>query len=105
MRGWLEASLESGDPIPEPRQGESYSGKFLVRLPRSLHRRLAEAANDEGVSLNQYINVALASIITYSSSPAAGLAIGTEHMQTSNFAVREAGKRYRSDPKEKGPLS
>lgn len=34
---------------------EGYSGKVLVRLPRSLHRRLSEAAAIEGVSLNQYI--------------------------------------------------
>lgn len=34
---------------------EGYSGRVLVRLPRSLHRRLTEAAAIEGVSLNQYI--------------------------------------------------
>lgn len=60
MRGWLEVALEMGDAIPEPRPEEDYSGKFVVRVPRSLHRRLVEAAGREGVSLNQYINVALA---------------------------------------------
>jgi len=60
MRGWIEVSLEDGDPIPEPRPEESYSGKFVVRVPRSLHRELVERAEQEGVSLNQYINVALA---------------------------------------------
>lgn len=34
---------------------EGYSGRILVRLPRSLHKRLTEAADIEGVSLNQYI--------------------------------------------------
>lgn len=33
---------------------EGYSGKILLRIPKSLHRRLAEAAKVEGVSLNQY---------------------------------------------------
>lgn len=33
---------------------EGYSGKFLVRVPKSLHKRLAEEAALEGVSLNQY---------------------------------------------------
>jgi len=60
MRGWIEVSLEDGDPIPEPRPPEDYSGKFVVRVPRSLHRELVEHAEREGVSLNQYINVVLA---------------------------------------------
>jgi antitoxin HicB len=60
MRGWLEVALEMGDAIPEPRPEEEYSGKFVVRVPRSLHRELVETADREGVSLNQYINVALA---------------------------------------------
>lgn len=34
---------------------EGYSGKVLIRLPKSLHKRLTEAARIEGVSLNQYI--------------------------------------------------
>jgi len=59
-RAWIEIALEDGDRIPEPRPEEAYSGKFVVRLPRSLHRRLVELAEVEGVSLNQYINVALA---------------------------------------------
>ena len=63
MRGWLEVSLEDGDSIPEPRDLDDYSGKFVVRMPRSLHRDLVEQAADEGVSLNQYVNVALARAI------------------------------------------
>ena len=31
-----------------------YNGKILVRIPRSLHRKLVETARAEGVSLNQY---------------------------------------------------
>jgi antitoxin HicB len=60
MHLWLEVSLEQGDAIPEPRLTEAYSGKFVVRVPRSLHRDLAEMAEREGVSLNQYISTALA---------------------------------------------
>jgi antitoxin HicB len=60
MSLWLEVALEEGLPIPEPRPDENYSGKFVVRVPRSLHRELVETAEQEGVSLNQYINVALA---------------------------------------------
>lgn len=78
MRGWIEVSLEDGDPIPEPRPLEDYSGKFVVRVPRSLHQDLVETADREGVSLNQYINVALARSVgrLVSASPAADEGLG-----------------------------
>ncbi len=60
MCGWIEISLADGDPIPEPRELDDYSGKFVVRVPRTLHRQLVEASADEGVSLNQLVNVLLA---------------------------------------------
>lgn len=56
---WIESSLKSGYQIPEPRAEDEYSGKFVVRVPRSLHRELVQGAVSEGVSLNQYINVVL----------------------------------------------
>ena len=34
---------------------KEYSGKLLLRLPKSLHKALAEEAEKEGVSLNQLI--------------------------------------------------
>ncbi|MFH7030499.1 MAG: type II toxin-antitoxin system HicB family antitoxin [Heteroscytonema crispum UTEX LB 1556] len=52
---WIETAYEAGDDIPVPSSDDSYSGKLLVRMPKSLHRRLAETAEREGVSLNQYI--------------------------------------------------
>lgn len=63
MRGWLEAELKRGNPIPEPRAEEEYSGKFVVRVSKSLHRKLAELAEQDGVSLNQWINTALAEAV------------------------------------------
>lgn len=63
MRGWLKVELMRGTPIPEPRAEEEYSGKFVVRVPKSLHRRLAELAERDGVSLNQWINTALAEAV------------------------------------------
>lgn len=59
MRAWIEISLEDGQSIPEPRPVESYSGKFVVRVPKSLHRELVEAAHRDGVSLNAFIIAAL----------------------------------------------
>ena len=34
---------------------EEYSGRLVLRIPRSLHKALKEAAAVEGVSLNQYM--------------------------------------------------
>ncbi|MGH2844377.1 MAG: type II toxin-antitoxin system HicB family antitoxin [Solirubrobacteraceae bacterium] len=49
---WIAAMREAGRAVPKPGQAEGYSGRWLLRTPRSLHRRLAEQAKREGVSLN-----------------------------------------------------
>ncbi len=54
MEGYIEAKLENGFDVPLPGSEDRYSGKFVVRVPKSLHRSLAAAAEREGVSLNQY---------------------------------------------------
>ena len=53
-KAWLEAALEEGIAIPEPDSLDDYSGQFKLRLPRSLHRSLAEHSQREGISMNQY---------------------------------------------------
>ena len=60
MEGWIEAKLEAGYSIPMPVDSEDYSGKFVLRLPKSLHAKLATEAEQEGVSLNQYVLYKLA---------------------------------------------
>lgn len=56
MELWLEDALEDGAEIPEPvPEEEEFSGKFVVRLPKTLHRKLARNAHRENVSLNQYV--------------------------------------------------
>ena len=54
MEGWIETKLENGFTVPVPLNYDRFSGKFVVRLPKSLHARLAIEAEKEGVSLNQY---------------------------------------------------
>lgn len=67
---WLEAALEEGIDIPEPTSGtDDYSGKLNIRIPKSLHRTLAERAKDEKVSLNQYIMYQLARGTGYQIKP------------------------------------
>ena len=57
---WLSSMLERGMKIPEPVEQEEYSGKFIIRLPKTLDRALAQVSKREGVSLNQYVTNALA---------------------------------------------
>ena len=52
---WIETAYENGDPIPMPSTETSYSGETTLRMPKSLHRKLAESAKREDVSLDQYI--------------------------------------------------
>lgn len=59
-KAWLEAALEENIEIPEPDSLEAYSGQFKLRLPRSLHRALAEHSQREGISMNQYCMYLLA---------------------------------------------
>ena len=51
---WLTAAIEDGLPIPEPDELDDYSGQFKLRIPKSLHRSLAEHSKREGISMNQY---------------------------------------------------
>lgn len=50
---WLETALENNIPIPEPKDVSAYSGNFKLRIPKSLHKQLAEEAKAEGISMNQ----------------------------------------------------
>lgn len=54
MEGWLEVAIEKGIKIPVPVSESQYSGKFTLRIPKSLHKKLAQHAKKENVSLNQY---------------------------------------------------
>ena len=54
MEGWIETKLEGGFDIPMPVGYDDFSGKFIVRIPKSLHYKLAIEAEQEGISLNQY---------------------------------------------------
>jgi len=51
---WITAALEEGNTIPEPSSYDDYSGQFKLRLPKSLHKLLADRSKEEGVSMNQY---------------------------------------------------
>lgn len=54
------ADMEANDePVPEPISRRRYSGKFMVRVPPEVHRKLALQAAEENVSLNRVISAKL----------------------------------------------
>lgn len=58
IAAWIKAAKSMKRPVPEPsKPGDenSYSGKFLMRVPRRLHAEMVRAAKAQGVSLNQYV--------------------------------------------------
>ena len=54
MESYIETKLENGIKIPLPLDSNEYSGKFVIRIPKTLHKLLSKRAKEEGVSLNQY---------------------------------------------------
>ena len=53
LQSWLAVAQEFGDGIPRP--FSAVSGRFVQRVPRSLHVRLIARAKAEGVSLNTLV--------------------------------------------------
>ena len=52
---WISAAVAQGQDIPEPTESAAYSGKFVVRMSKSLHKKATQFALRDGVSLNQFI--------------------------------------------------
>ena len=50
---------ESDEPIPEPFGKRSFSGRLVLRMPEYMHRQLAIEAMQQGISLNQLLNLKL----------------------------------------------
>ncbi len=59
FESWISARVDAGKAIPEPAYRPeavpSASGRFVTRLPKSIHAKLAERAKAEGVSLNALV--------------------------------------------------
>lgn len=60
---WVDSISSVGNIVPKSSKynpEQQYSGKVLVRMPRTLHAQLVERAKRENVSLNQCISFLLA---------------------------------------------
>lgn len=51
---WIQTALEEKIAIPTPQNVNNYSGQFKLRIPKTLHKLLAEHSKEEGISMNQY---------------------------------------------------
>jgi predicted HicB family RNase H-like nuclease len=60
VAGVVKDMQESGEPVPDPIASRLYSGKFMVRVPPEVHRKLAVQAAEAGVSLNRLASSKLA---------------------------------------------
>lgn len=58
VKEYIKICKEDGLKVPEPK-----SGRFNLRIPKKLHSDLARKADEEGVSLNQYVTYLLSSTI------------------------------------------
>jgi len=82
---WLEGALERNQPIPEPVDNTEFSGRLVLRLPKSLHKKAARLAERDRVSLNQFIATSLAEHIGERARPQNQIAVST----TQNVIVSE----------------
>ena len=101
MRAWVETALEEGQDIPAPRPVENYSGKFIVRVPKSLHRELIQAAERDGVSLNSFVNVALAKAVGEKLSAQPAIVIpqqdSARYLYSDNRLLQESAHQIREE--------
>ena len=65
----------------------SYSGRVLLRMPRSLHEDLARASDRDGVSLNQFITGVLASAVDWRRDDGSASAGTSSRQRPSGMAV------------------
>lgn len=60
IQAWIDAAKAMNRPIPKPGELENQSGKWVQRVPKSIHLRLVNRAQEEGVSLNTLVITMLA---------------------------------------------
>jgi antitoxin HicB len=57
---WIQGQYKLNADIPEPTDEQDFSGRFVLRIPKILHRSLTYEARKQGVSLNHYASFLLA---------------------------------------------
>jgi antitoxin HicB len=68
VKCWIAVAREKGREIPDSDDAENQSGKWVQRVPRSLHARLTKQAKREHVSLNTLVVSILSESLGFKSS-------------------------------------
>jgi HicB family len=80
-------ALPDETPRKQRQRSGSYSGRLLLRMPRSLHAELARASERDGVSLNQFITGVLASAVDWRRDDGAVVAAGSRKGRPRGLAL------------------
>lgn len=64
LKAWISSAKADGYSVPLPYSHKMYSGQFRLRVPRSMHAKLAARAKEEEVSLNTIAIALLAEGLT-----------------------------------------
>src|SRR5699024_8355461 len=51
LEGFIEVMIEEGEEVPEPIGDDDFSGNLGMRMPKSINKKLSQAAKIEGVTL------------------------------------------------------
>lgn len=70
LKETIAALKAAGLPVPLPTQATAASGKFVARIPKSVHAKLSSRAKAEGVSLNTLVVSLLSDGLGRKSTPA-----------------------------------
>ena len=86
---WVQEMADDDRALPEPWGDSEPSGRILLRIPTSLHARLASEAEHQAVSLNSLLNVILADAVGFARGRRAALATGA----TPDSALTDSRRR------------
>lgn len=93
---WVVSALERNQSIPPPLDGNSeFSGKLMLRIPKSLHKKATWYADREGVSLNQFIVYSL-SMAVGERRNMGGVSLVVFNRLASTSARQQAALQYQS---------
>jgi predicted RNase H-like HicB family nuclease len=62
-QSWVAAALDQGQEIPPPMAAQDFSGRLVLRMPRSIHKQAARYAQRDNTSLNQFLTAAISTRI------------------------------------------
>jgi antitoxin HicB len=85
-KGWLLAAVSRGQNIPQPIDNNNdFSGRLVLRLPKSIHKKATWVAEREGVSLNQFIVSSLSFTVGEKYSPTIATVFSISHTKNRNI--------------------